>query len=90
MFNSSCASFIFSNADTKQLAEKIFYLKNFISVCYSKCLLATFGGKPEVLYDSSNRLSGKIEESLWEGPQQNDDHDKKDSENRCGQSEIER
>ena len=49
-----------------------------------------FGGKPEVLYDSSNRLFGKIEESLWKGPQQKDDHDKKDPENRSGQLEMER
>jgi hypothetical protein len=48
------------------------------------------GEKPEVLYDSSNCLFGKIEESLWEGPQQKDNHDKKDPENRSGQLEMER
>lgn len=47
-------------------------------------------GRSQNLYDSSNRLFGKIEESLWEGPQQKDDHDKKDPENRSGQLEMER
>jgi hypothetical protein len=42
------------------------------------------------LYDSGNRLFGNIHKSLGKGSQQNNDDNEKDSENRCGQPEIER